>query len=114
MEFFLKMADKIMQAFFASKKGITPSFAKKSNARVEPADNGWLLTFSDGREPMALEDGDVLLNDGGKLTVIKRNSPELAEYSIWNEEGNELIMNLKEFIDVVDTPQTEDWAVEAS
>lgn len=114
MEFFLKMADKIMQAFFASKKGITPSFAKKSNARVEPADNGWLLTFSDGRKPMALEDGDVLLNDGGTLTVIKRNSPELVEYSICHEQGDESIMNLKEFVDIVDTPLVEEWDIEAS
>ena len=110
MEFFLKMADKIMQAFFASKKGITPSFAQKGNARVEPADNGWLLRFSDGREPIALEDGDVLLNDGGKLTVVKRNSPELVEYSICYEENGELMMNLKEFIEIVDTsPTEEEW-----
>lgn len=108
MEFFLKMADRIMQAFFASKRGVTPSFAKQDNAKVEPTVKGWLLKFSDGRESLTLEDGDILVNDGGKLTVLKRNSPELSAYSIWREEGDELIMNLKEFVDIVDSPQIEE------
>ena len=109
MEFFLKIADKIMEAFFASKKDITPSFVDKDNVRVEPTEEGgWRLQFADGRESLTLNDGDVLVNNGGTLEVIRRNSPNLEKYSIWHPEDKVVMMNLQEFVNTVDN-RDDDW-----
>lgn len=112
MEFFLKIADKIMEAFFASKKCITPSFVDEKNVRVKPIEQGgWSLEFADGRESLRLNDGDVLVNNMGRLEVIERNSPKLEEYAIWHPKDKVVMMNLQEFITVVDS-KDDDWYVE--